>query len=169
MAFLFDCNCALPLLTTSRLDMKKVIAFIISMVIAYTPALVFASAAEKWDLSYQVDRNNKVLKVTGHQVDKYGDAANDRFYNKDYKLSSSKIQALTKNSLKGRILRNPQLAVGSAALTAFLAYLGYEFLMEVGISLLMLTLHLMIMIFGLVLLVIENVPLLHLVKLLYVL
>mgnify|MGYP003375631741 CR=1 FL=1 len=107
--------------------MKKVMAFIISIVIAYTPSLVFASAAEKWDLNYQVDRNNKVLKVTGHQVDKYGDASNDKSYKKDYKFSSSKIQVLTKTSLKGRILRNPQLAVGSAALTAFLAYMGYEF------------------------------------------
>lgn len=88
---------------------------------------IYAGAAEKWDLKYAIDNSTKTLKVSGHKVDQYGDAVNDRTYQKSYKLNTLKTNNLAKLSLRSRVLRNPQLAVGSAALVALLGYLGFEF------------------------------------------
>ena len=57
---------------------------------------IYAGAAEKWDLKYAIDNSTKTLKVSGHKVDQYGDAVNDRTYQKSYKLNTLKTNNLAK-------------------------------------------------------------------------
>ncbi len=59
--------------------MKKIIVFLLSLTIALSPSIVWASAAEKWEYDVIPDQNQK-LKVTGHKVDQFGDAVNDKKY-----------------------------------------------------------------------------------------
>lgn len=59
--------------------MKKIIVFLLSLTIALSPSIVWASAAEKWDYEVKPDTNQR-LKVTGHKVDQFGDAVNDKKY-----------------------------------------------------------------------------------------
>lgn len=59
--------------------MKKIIVFLLSLTIALSPSIVWASAAEKWDYEVKPDTNQR-LKVTGYKVDQFGDAVNDKKY-----------------------------------------------------------------------------------------
>lgn len=59
--------------------MKKIIVFLLSLTIALSPSIVWASAAEKWEYDVKPDTSQK-LKVTGHKVDQFGDAVNDKKY-----------------------------------------------------------------------------------------
>ncbi len=59
--------------------MKKIIAMLLLIFSVTYSSSIYASAAEKWDYEVKPDTNQK-LKVTGHKVDQYGDAVNDKKY-----------------------------------------------------------------------------------------
>lgn len=59
--------------------MKKIIAMLL-LIFSFTySTTIYASAAEKWEYDVIPDQKQK-LKVTGHKVDQFGDAVNDKKY-----------------------------------------------------------------------------------------
>lgn len=99
--------------------MKTIIKLFICISLIYTPFLVFAGAAEKWE--YEPVMKDMNIHVTGHKVDQYGAAVNDYEYNTkiDPKTAANRTKAGTVGM--GRLLKTTGWGLlGSAALEALL-------------------------------------------------
>ncbi len=72
---------------------RKFIIILFSLFIFVASSESFAGAAEKWDYEVKPDTNQK-LELKGHQVDKYGNPANDYQYKTkiDPKIPENKIK-----------------------------------------------------------------------------
>lgn len=96
--------------------MKKFLVFLLSLTICFTPTILFAGAAEKWELVENVyDKSKNTVNVTAKKIGQQ--AANSGSYKVQIPVNSATLGSTIKMMLKG--------GVAVAAITAFVEGVGW--------------------------------------------